>query len=169
MGLCARDAMTAELATISPNETLADLERLLLGRHIGGVPVVEGERLVGLVTRSDVVRTLSTERTLVEVQLDFYREYHQDPDAPYRRVGEAMEREQTRAAEILAGRLVTLRVRDAMVTSVLTVDADAPLAEVARRLVKDRVHRLVVTERERPVGIVTTTDLVRLVAEGRLG
>jgi tRNA nucleotidyltransferase (CCA-adding enzyme) len=62
----------------------------------------------------------------------------------------------------------SLRVADVMVTSVITVGPDAPLESVARALVEHRIHRLPVVEEGRLVGLVSSTDLVRLVAEGRL-
>ena len=40
--------------------------------------------------------------------------------------------------------------------------------DVARRFVNDRVHRYPVTDRGTLVGIVTTMDLVRLIADRRL-
>jgi len=48
----------------------------------------------------------------------------------------------------------------------LTVEADAPLVEAAARMEEHRVHRLVVVEPEggRPIGILSTTDIVRAVA-----
>ena len=53
----------------------------------------------------------------------------------------------------------------------LTVDADATLTEAAARMEKHRVHRLVVVESEggHPIGILSTTDLVRAVAAGAVG
>jgi CBS domain-containing protein len=48
----------------------------------------------------------------------------------------------------------------------LTVEADASLVEAAARMEEHRVHRLVVVEPEggRPIGILSTTDIVRAVA-----
>ena len=48
----------------------------------------------------------------------------------------------------------------------LTVDADVALADAAARMEEHRVHRLVVVERDggRPIGILSTTDLVRSIA-----
>jgi CBS domain-containing protein len=103
------------------------------------------------------------------VQLDFYREFSQDPNAPSERVARELDAERESAAEMVAARLAGQHVRDAMIASVLTVDADAPVRDVARALVEHHVHRLVVTEGERPVGIVSSLDLARQVAEGRLG
>jgi CBS domain-containing protein len=50
----------------------------------------------------------------------------------------------------------------------LTIEADAPLVEAAARMEEHHVHRLVVVEPEghRPVGILSTTDLVRALASG---
>lgn len=50
----------------------------------------------------------------------------------------------------------------------LTIEADAPLVEAAARMEEHHVHRLVVVEPEGhwPVGILSTTDLVRAVASG---
>jgi CBS domain-containing protein len=48
----------------------------------------------------------------------------------------------------------------------LTVEADAPLVEAAARMEEHHVHRLVVVEPQggRPIGILSTTDIVRAVA-----
>ena len=53
-----------------------------------------------------------------------------------------------------------------MTTPSLTVEADAALLEAARRMEEHHVHRLVVVEPEggRPIGILSTTDIVRAVA-----
>ena len=59
------------------------------------------------------------------------------------------------------------RVRDVMVTDVVTVTADAPVRDVARELVARRIHRVVVVDGGALVGIVSALDVVELVAEGR--
>ena len=50
----------------------------------------------------------------------------------------------------------------------LTVEADAPLAEAAAQMEDHHVHRLVVVEPDggRPIGILSTMDLVRALAAG---
>jgi CBS domain-containing protein len=160
----ARDAMTSDVVHIGADEPLGELERLLLAERLGGVPVLEGGRLVGVVSRSDLLRVLGAERALAEAQSDFYREFHEDPSAPSERA--ARELEET-AAQV-ARRMERLRVRDAMTLTVECVDADAPLREVAERMVARRIHRVVVTEGDRLAGIVSALDLVRLVADGSL-
>lgn len=50
------DVMTRELVTLSPENTMAQLMEVLQRHRITGVPVVEGERLVGVVSISDLLR-----------------------------------------------------------------------------------------------------------------
>jgi CBS domain-containing protein len=58
-------AMTERLVTVSPADTAAHVARLLIDHNINAVPVVAGGRLVGMVSRSDLLRLLID---LVEAQ-----------------------------------------------------------------------------------------------------
>ena len=52
-------------------------------------------------------------------------------------------------------------VADVMTAPLITIDSAAPLVDAARRMVEKQVKRLVVTEHEKIVGIVSQTDLVQ--------
>lgn len=54
-----RDIMTQEVATVAPDTSLAEVSALLEQRGIKRVPVVEGDSVVGIVSRSDLVRALA--------------------------------------------------------------------------------------------------------------
>ncbi|MBC1222916.1 CBS domain-containing protein [Nostoc sp. UCD121] len=54
--------MTRNLKTITPDTTLPQIEALMVTYDIGRLPVLENEQLVGLVTRTDVLRELHQER-----------------------------------------------------------------------------------------------------------
>jgi acetoin utilization protein AcuB len=51
-------AMSESLITVSPADSSAKAARLLIDRKINAVPVVEDGRLVGIVSRSDLLRLL---------------------------------------------------------------------------------------------------------------
>ncbi len=53
-------AMTCPAITVAPQETAADAARLLIEREINALPVVEEGRLVGIVTRTDLLFLLVT-------------------------------------------------------------------------------------------------------------
>jgi CBS domain-containing protein len=57
----AGDAMTAPAVTIVPRRTVADAAALMLDLRIDRLPVVDGDQLVGIVTRTDVVRAFAAE------------------------------------------------------------------------------------------------------------
>ena len=48
--------MTREVRTTTPNSGVSEVARLMLDYKIGGVPVVENEKLVGIITESDIFR-----------------------------------------------------------------------------------------------------------------
>jgi acetoin utilization protein AcuB len=52
--LCVRDWMTCDPATVGPNDPLERVLELLLRRDIRSVPVLENDRLIGIVTDRDV-------------------------------------------------------------------------------------------------------------------
>ncbi|AUB40941.1 cca, tRNA nucleotidyltransferase [Nostoc flagelliforme CCNUN1] len=54
--------MTTNLKTIAPDTTLPQIQSLMVTYDIGRLPVLENEQLVGLVTRTDVLRELHQER-----------------------------------------------------------------------------------------------------------
>lgn len=58
--------------------------------------------------------------------------------------------------------------RDVMTGPVITVDASDPLDEAARRLIAARVHRVVVLDRERVVGVLSVRDILEEVKARRV-
>ena len=58
-----------------------------------------------------------------------------------------------------------LSVRQIMTPIADTVPESMPVPEIAQIMVANGYHRMVVTRREQPVGIVSSMDLLRLIAE----
>lgn len=57
----AADLMTTAVISVSPDFAVSDLRHLLVDRRIRRVPVLRDGRLVGIVSRRDVVATMATE------------------------------------------------------------------------------------------------------------
>jgi CBS domain-containing protein len=53
------DAMTANVITVGPDEDLAHVARMMIGHRVGGLPVVEEHKLVGIITESDLFGVLA--------------------------------------------------------------------------------------------------------------
>ena len=52
------DLMTSQVVTVRSNDTIRSLANAMRGRTIGCAPVVDGRRLVGIMTVSDLLRLL---------------------------------------------------------------------------------------------------------------
>lgn len=57
----AADVMTPQPVTVRPTDELADVAALLLDRGVRAVPVVDGGRLVGILSRRDVLGLIARE------------------------------------------------------------------------------------------------------------
>ncbi len=60
-----REIMITEIETVEPDRPLRDAAATLFENKIGCLPVVEGSRLVGILTESDFVRRFVEEETTI--------------------------------------------------------------------------------------------------------
>ncbi len=51
-----KEVMTEKVITISPGSSIKDAARLMMDKKIGCLPVVDGDRLIGMVTETDMLR-----------------------------------------------------------------------------------------------------------------
>lgn len=149
---CVRDVMNPDVMTVADDMTTDELLKYLNEREISGAPVVDRQgHLVGVVSMTDLTRTLAEPSEFASSHSDFYPSTADDvtlEDLGQRYVEE---------------RAVT--VRDVMTPVVHHVAATASVAEAARKMIAQHIHRLVVTENKQPVGMITSMDLLRVVAE----
>jgi CBS domain-containing protein len=66
------DLMTREVACVSPRETLDNCLALMTGKRARHLPVLDGGRLVGLVSIGDVVKVIISDREFTIEQLQRY-------------------------------------------------------------------------------------------------
>lgn len=55
MGKSVKDAMSSDVKAATPSLSLADAAKLMKQEDVGSVPVVDGERLIGMLTDRDIV------------------------------------------------------------------------------------------------------------------
>jgi predicted transcriptional regulator len=98
MDMVATEVMRRCVQTVTPSMSLPELERAFLRAGVWGFPVVEDDRLVGVVSRSDIVHQLEFEHQTAHQTSDFYRDangFHETPlatnDDIADRIGERME------------------------------------------------------------------------------
>ncbi len=57
MGTWVRDIMTTEAITVTSETSLSDAATLMVEKHLTLLPVVDGDDLLGVITKRDVLRT----------------------------------------------------------------------------------------------------------------
>ena len=66
------ELMTAEVLYISPDETIENCMALMTSHHSRHLPVMENDRLVGLVSIGDIVKAVISDREFVIRELERY-------------------------------------------------------------------------------------------------
>ncbi len=66
------DIMTSEVRTITEEQSVSQCMSLMTEHHVRHLPVVEGERLVGLISVGDVVKAVMAEQAFLIQQLEQY-------------------------------------------------------------------------------------------------
>ena len=150
-----KDVMNPDIMTVADEMTTDELVRFLTEREISGAPVVDGQgRLIGVVSMTDIGRHLAEPSDFASPASPAF--YHDAAD--------------DLSLEDLGQRYVEERavtVRDVMTPAVHQVPATALVAEAARIMVEHHIHRLIVTRGHEPVGIITSIDLLRVLAGQR--
>jgi CBS domain-containing protein len=126
------DMMRRDVVTITPDATLRELIRVMSEEGVGGMPVLgEDGSVVGTVSSTDLLWLAAS-------------------------------------GEMHGGRsfldtrkLDQLTVRDIMTPDVLSVPPDASMSDLRRFFARTGVHRALVLDDDRIVGIVTLSDVLR--------
>ena len=61
LGTIAYDAMTRDVLTVGPDDDVSDAATLMADKRVNPVPVVKGGRLVGIISRADIIRHILAE------------------------------------------------------------------------------------------------------------
>lgn len=173
-----KDIMRSDVVTVPPDLTVRELTRLLSDQGISGVPVVtESGEVLGVVSSTDVVHLAAEaaevsvtgtrwvpvsapERDLEDEAVDPYSDYFLPEDAPVVRP--------EWAASGNDGPMDSLTVSDIMTPVSFSVRPETSLRDLADFLVRGRIHRALVLDDGRLEGIVTTMDVLQMVADGRI-
>jgi CBS domain-containing protein len=153
----ARDIMTADLLTVTPATTLTHFARVLTEDNISGCPVVTVDgRLAGIASKTDLLARLIEGRHDFSSSPDIRRLLGLGEEGLVATSGAAQESEE----EVFG------TVDDIMDENPVTVLPDAPVLDVARALAEHRIHRVLVVEKGKLLGIITSLDVIAHFASG---
>jgi CBS domain-containing protein len=57
--LTVKDAMIEDVVTVPPTESVVEVAKIMIEKKINRIPVVENNAVIGIVTRTDIVRAVA--------------------------------------------------------------------------------------------------------------
>ncbi len=147
-----KDAMNRDVITCKPDDTLSTLVDLFKNKHISGMPVVENEKVVGIVSETDLLKLFKIPEVSEEMFLPSPFEIIEMPIRSMIRYEEFKKSfEDIRIKP----------VKDIMKKKVYFISPDSSLEDASSMMVKHRVNRLPVIENGKLVGILVRSDIIR--------
>ena len=123
--------MSTQLVVLNTTDSLEKAEQLFSKHHIRHIPVIQGKKIVGMLSLTDLLRISFADGA-----------YEEDDDV-----------------ETVVYDMFT--ISQVMAKKIRTVTPDTTIREVAEILSKEEFHALPIVQQGELVGIVTTTDLIR--------
>jgi CBS domain-containing protein len=161
--LRARDIMRKDVTRLAPTDPVETAVATFEELHIGGAPVVdEAGHLVGVLTASDIAQTAHVRGGRIETGGGEYTL----PEPVGEELDESSVEEdilgkEDYSPEVLGGETVA----DWMNPEVVSVGPEATLRAVCLAMVRQRIHRVFVLDAGALVGVISTLDVVRCIAE----
>jgi CBS domain-containing protein len=149
-----KDAMTKDPVVCTAETSLRDAVGLMRKHHIGGLPVMEGTELVGIITESDLISLLESERISDDLWLPSPFEIIEIP------IREYINWEKTKHALRNIG---DMPVKKVMTHRVISVTEEMEIEAAAALMLKEGIARLPVIHEKKLVGILTRADIINAV------
>ncbi|MGC9058844.1 MAG: CBS domain-containing protein [Candidatus Aenigmatarchaeota archaeon] len=147
-----KDIMSKNVITISPEENISKAIELMAKNNISGLVVVENEKVVGIISESDILEILKSPfpeiKNLTNVTLSIF-----------------MLLKKGIESFNYAKKIAKLKVKDLMTKKVFYVGPNDTIEEAARIMSEKDIRRLPVIDEGKLVGIISRTDILRALME----
>ena len=141
----AKDIMTKEVITVDPETSVEEATELMSHYNVSGLPVLENDKLVGIVTEKDLI---------VKDKKLHFPEY-------INLIGGIIYLESYKKFKEEFKKYIAVKVNDLMTEQVETINPDTPISEIIELMSKEEVNRLPVLDGDELIGIVTRGDLIK--------
>ena len=149
--ICAADVMEPEVICLQPGMSLKEAWELFLKERISGAPVVSQEEgLVGVLSQSDILYYVTMDDDTHRPQNSYY-------------IGNSFW--DSEFFQTALEQLQESKVDDVMSSSVITVRPSDPVSTISVLMRSNHVHRVIVTEKNNVVGIITALGLLSVLEQ----
>jgi len=143
----ASDIMTSSVISVDPDTTVRDIATLLLKNRISAVPVLEGGKLVGLVSEADLLHRHEIDTDRVAASRSWWLRWLGADRSP---------------AEYIKSH--ARKARDIMTREVVSVAPETSAGQIASLFESRGIKRVPVLRGSEVVGIVSRANLVQALA-----
>lgn len=144
-----RDIMTKKVIYCQANTPVSEIAKKLIKYDLTGMPVVEGKKVIGIVTEADVMMQRSKIHIPNYIQLLDSFLYLEDP----KEVEEEIKK------------ILGTTAKEIMTPNVITIDPEAKVEDLALLFEQEHVNPVPVVKNGKLVGIVSRADIVKLLAK----
>ncbi|MEM5766168.1 MAG: CBS domain-containing protein [Candidatus Aenigmatarchaeota archaeon] len=150
-----RDVMNTKVVCVDPNQTIFEVAKIFSEKNISGAPVVENEKVIGIVSTSDIVKFLKMELkigsgydfpSLSILILDLMK-----TGGDYIKLKKEIKK------------ISDIKVKNIMRKKVICVNPNSSIFDAACLMDKYDVNRLPVIENEKLVGIIARADIIKAI------
>jgi CBS domain-containing protein len=150
-----KDFMNPDVVFCKPDDTVREAAKILKDNNISGAPVLEDGKLVGIISEGDLLELL-----VIPEKGDLWLPSPFEViEVPIR---ELLSWEETKKMLSDVG---STKVEEIMTKDVHTISSEASVEEASELMVRRRINRLPVMEKDHVVGIVTRGDIIKGLAK----
>lgn len=135
------EIMKKPVFTISKDASIKECGDLLEKHDINGMPVMDNDRVVGVITRADIFKSILPRYP------DIYKEERYLTDFEY--------------VEERIHKIRELKVKDLMSSPPMALDQDTPIVRAGSIMILRGIKQMPVVNNDKLVGIITLTDICR--------
>ncbi len=151
----AKDIMTKDVICVKPEMKINELDKIFIKHNISGAPVVdENKNLVGVVSQSNIVNYDLKKGMHAIIISDYYRS-----------TGIESQQMTEDSIEVDTSSMADTEVKDIMAANVITAKSDDSIHDIANTMCDKKIHRLVIVEGNKVVGMVSTLDILKVVGK----
>ncbi|HNX29814.1 MAG TPA: CBS domain-containing protein [Syntrophomonadaceae bacterium] len=148
--MLAKDIMTTDVITVSADERVEAVTKLLIDNKISGIPVVDKDNhITGIVTEKDLLIKAGELKVPFYITLFDSIIYLENP---------------MRFSSNLK-KYTAAKVKDIMTVKVEVVDENTPVHEIAEIMQNKKINRLPVVRNNKLIGIVTRNDVLKAIVK----
>ena len=153
MAYVASDIMSRDVFCVDKSADLRDLAKLFLAKKITGAPVIDGRGdLCGVISQTDLLFYQLSRDDELAVPSDFYS----NTKVEGRSLTTGFQIEDVNTAT----------VEEVMTPVVHSVTPQASVDAIARLMTRRHIHRVIVREGRKAVGIISALDILRVIGTG---